>query len=246
MTDKIIQERMHQLELFLSNVLNNPLLKTSKNLHRFLSSEEEFECPEFEMERDFGKFVKLDGQVNVEIHSFLSKYYHGMTTYLEKTNKVYDKIIDNSAELFDSLQVVQDKLTNLNTSLKKMEQLSDQFNDKYVIGNIGILSQSYSLLEEYFSNWINYLHDMKSIYTGSFLEFFKFQKEMQLECLEGIKRRNVHEFNYLTLEEKLNKKKEDYYFNQPCSKWGIDQPFNEQEVRADKELAFSLMFSRET
>lgn len=91
---------MHQFELFLSNILNNPLLKTSKHLHRFLSSNEVFECPDFEMERDFSKFKRLDGEVNIEIHSFLSKYYYGMTTYLEKTNKIYNKIIDNSSELF--------------------------------------------------------------------------------------------------------------------------------------------------
>ncbi len=67
--------------------------------------------------------------------------------------------------------------------------------------------------------WQNSIQSLIDLYKNNFYEFFRFQRDMQVECLELIKLRNKSCLEFLENQNDLDRKKEKYYHNESFEKW---------------------------
>lgn len=91
------------------------------------------------------------------------------------------------------------------------------------------------MLEGFLKHWHHNIEDMLKSYKQGFYEFFRFQREMQDQCLDMVNLRNRLENVFYKHDRELDGKKEKYFHSQPVEKWDMQGDYDRIVLLNDKK-----------
>ncbi|CAD8187821.1 unnamed protein product [Paramecium pentaurelia] len=252
-TPEHISKRCKMLEQFLSAILNNHLLRQSDFIEGFLFLDDDIKFKQLQASSTvlkqptkYSDYANQEGQVILEFNPMMDKYFMDINNYMLNTNDIYKELTDNSRFMVNSMKDFIVKVKNLAGSIGSLKEATKAFNLKNIVGSLPLLEFVYTLLEEYFVDWSTNLNKLVNTLNENLYEFFRFQRDMQNQCVELISNRNRAQCKYLKEFQDLMKKKHKYFTTEPIEKWEMITEIDKIKIKQSQILSYHFMLPKET
>ena len=251
-TDKFdkafLRKRKRKFELFLSYLINDPILKNTQVVYDFLSiqKEEDFQKKKKEYEKkkmstNISDFMSLDGNANIEVNGEKEHFLNTIKENTQEHEAILKKINTSIKSLKDDLINASDKLKEISSHFKMLQKKAISFSEK------DNAVKCYEELSSMFENLSNYISKQNYTISISLREYFKFVKNNYRSMKEFIHvGENLKNSFYKALKS-LKSKKEDL-FKKPEAKWELDpkEKLDKKELLSNKTLALEKILYKDT
>lgn len=171
-----------------------------------------------------------------EIRSF-NKYVEPCTILYKKLNQSMQTLLNDYSVLGNHLKEISDIYFQI-TEQARLSQQGERI--QKVLKTMGNLFKCYS----------NAYTKQKDVINSEYKEMFDYMNLELMQMIPLIKDFKEKKHTYKTFELKLKNKKESYFNEKPYNKWEIipkkDEVIDYLALEKDKEMAFKLMFTKET
>ena len=243
-----LRKRKRKFELFLSYLINDPILKNTKIVYDFLSiqKEEDFQKKKKEYDKmkkasNISDFVSLDGNANIEINGEKELFLNTIKDNTLEHEAIIKKINTSIKSLKDDLINAAEKLKEISVSFKLLKKRAISFSEK------DNAVKCYEELSSMFENLSNYTSKQNFTIFITLREYFKFVKNNFRSMKEFIHTGENLKNSFYKALKSLKSKKDDL-FKKPEAKWELDpkEKIDKKELIANKTLALEKMLYKET
>ena len=181
-TDNYIKKKVRYLNKFLSSLMQNVLIRSSKIFLDFVTvSEEEFKdiIDNFKKNDDppttIKKFVTLRGFVDISTQKEKDDYAEKLKFIINDKVKAYENVNAALKEVISEFDVVSDKMHRLSLAFDEMKK---SYNDNLYVQTI------FSNYKEISNIWSKNYLQQKDLFKLEFKEFFKYVKTYSNDFLK--------------------------------------------------------------
>ena len=251
-TDKFdkafLRKRKRKFELFLSYLINDPILKNTKVVYDFLSiqKEEDFQKKKKEYEKmkkssNISDFLSLDGNANIEVNGEKELFINTIKENAQEHENILKKINTSIKGLKDDLINASDKLKEITANFKLLQKKAISFSEK------DNAVKCYEELSSMFENLATYTSKQNYTIFITLREYLKFVKNNFRSMKDFIHTGENLKNNFYKALKSLKSKKEDLY-KKPEAKWELDpkEKIDKKELLSNKTLALEKMLYKET
>ena len=247
--ERKLNRRMRDLEKFLNFLLKDPLIKNSKILFDFLSTENDDEFHKIKKLYDKMKVFNevreiksLNGKVTVHINKKKEKYLNYIKDNANFNEFVLKKLDDNFKLLKYDMDTVINRVHSFSPIFEQLIKISSKFID----GNSTV--ESYKQIKHLFESWRDVLRRQNSFFFIDVKEYFKFLGGNYKHIKELVQVVESQKSNYYKYSKSLVSKKIELFKKQETSTWQLDTADRNNLVSFynNKEIAYKKICFKET
>ena len=246
-----IEKRMHFLNKFIENVMNNETFKAAEATVAFLTIIDrlQFDSKMKELSsippvQFIDETKTLNGKIYISLDNEANeKYFVNIKNYFKLQTQILNHLNENLRDYYKSIITADESLTEIQKDFELLHLLNSKVQMKEDI------IKSYEIFGKFFKNWRRNMMNQNEIikkYVKDFFKYIKMEGESYQELIDS--RENIKYYFEKNLE-KLQKKKDKLWTNGDLSKWEITEGLESIDrlmLLNDKDYACSKMCTVET
>ena len=244
-----ISKRMRSLEKFMQGLAVDPLLRSSKILFDFLTTENEQEWNnkkaaynKMKTPTQLAEIKTLTGEMNLNITSEQEMYFSNIKDNVNNNENLIKKLLVSYKNLLCAMIDVSSKMHETSEIWKQLYQNSEKYFENERVTEI------YSIMSKLMEDWAESEKRQASLINLDIREYFRYIKNEFRSMKELVNKAEMNKNSYYKADERLMWKKEDLFKRQEIAKWDLDQSElgNKLKLIQDKEYAFQKMLPKDT
>lgn len=243
-----VEKRMKLLSLFLNDIMQNELYKSSNVLLSFLSisDRELFEAKIKEYESMYApskleEYKSLNGKLKLLDFTADDGYFLNVSNFLQLQVQLSEKLNYDLKYFY----------YNINSACMSLEEVANDF-ETFTHLNQKIemkeeITKTYEELSIFFKNWKRVIFNQNEVINNYIRKFFKYISMENDAFQELIKEREKVKAECLIVNNKLLEKKEKLWKTMDINKWEIINfnSIDSYKLFQDKNYAFSRMCTKD-
>lgn len=245
-----VLKRMHLLNVFINECMQNELFKASEPIVSFLSIIDRTQF-EFKM-KELSSYIPseyieemrtLDGKVKLTEDTKAENLNKNISLYFQLQNKLIANVTYNMSNFYSNMEAAVCNLQEIDKDFDTLKLLNNKvLNKEQIINN-------YSELSKFIKSWKKIMFNQKEIFNKRIKVFFK-HIQMEGEAYsELITSWSELKSKFESERQKLQTKKEKLWATMDISKWEIMEDFAKIDrllLFRDKVYAFAKMCTKDT
>jgi hypothetical protein len=244
-----IVKRMKFLNLFINNLVQSEVFKSSELLMAFLSYEDrgkfESKVKEYTTQQPSAyveEYKTLDGKVTISHDEGNEKYFTNINKYFRLQGQILDRLNFSLKMFFNNMNQVAESLQDVQKNFDILHVLNTRVLMKQTI------TKSYEELGCFFKNYRKILIKQNDMVKNHMKDFFKYINLEGKAYTELIERREELKAKYTSENQRVTAKKEKLYASGDITKFelGDDKNIDRDRILHDKPYAFEHMCKTDT
>ena len=244
-----IKKRMKFLNIFINNLVQSEVFKSSEILVAFLSYNDrakfDAKMKEYTTQQPSSyveEYKTLDGKVTISHDEGNEKYFTNISKYFRLQGQILDRLNFSLKMFYNNMNLVAESLQDVQKNFEILHVLNTRVLMKQTI------TKSYEEMSCFFKNYKKILIKQNDMVKNHMKDFFKYINLEGKAYTELIDRRDELKAKYNAENQRVTSKKEKLYSGGDISKFelGDDKTVDRERILHDKPYAFEHMCKTDT